>query len=135
MDRKKIWECHDCHEGVVIPGTYQNIDGQTVKMVSGYRDSNTEVMRFWSVFLPRETFVSVSPRPWFQHGSTPGRQHKSSAAKSYILSMHYRNSVTCGHPSGQADFLCPGKRTIAHAPGFRVLLLAVGFLDSRSVDN
>ena len=26
-----IWECHDCHEGVVIPGSYKNIHGETVK--------------------------------------------------------------------------------------------------------
>jgi hypothetical protein len=41
MDRKNInrgfkkahpfvWECHDCHNGVVIPGTYKNIHGEIV---------------------------------------------------------------------------------------------------------
>ena len=24
-----FWECHDCHEGVVIPGTYKNIHAET----------------------------------------------------------------------------------------------------------
>jgi hypothetical protein len=26
-----VWECHDCHEGVVIPGTYNNIHGEIMK--------------------------------------------------------------------------------------------------------
>jgi len=23
-----VWECHDCHEDVVIPGTFKNIHGE-----------------------------------------------------------------------------------------------------------
>ena len=41
-----IWECHDCHEGVVIPGIYINIHGETVKIDPKSLDPNTEVMRF-----------------------------------------------------------------------------------------
>ena len=25
-----VWECHDCPDGVVIPGTYKNIHGEIV---------------------------------------------------------------------------------------------------------
>jgi ribosomal protein L37AE/L43A len=41
-----IWECHDCHEGAVIPGTYKNIHGETVKIDPKTLDPNTEVIRF-----------------------------------------------------------------------------------------
>jgi hypothetical protein len=41
-----VWECHDCHEGVVIPGIYINIYGETVKIDPKSLDPNTEVMRF-----------------------------------------------------------------------------------------
>ena len=41
-----VWECHDCHEGVVIPGTYINIHGKKVKIDPNNLDPNTEVMRF-----------------------------------------------------------------------------------------
>lgn len=41
-----IWECHDCHEGVVIPGEYKNIHGEIVKFDSKTLDPNTEVFRF-----------------------------------------------------------------------------------------
>jgi hypothetical protein len=41
-----VWECHDCHEGVVIPGTYMSIHGETVKIDPKNLDPNTEVMRF-----------------------------------------------------------------------------------------
>jgi hypothetical protein len=41
-----IWECHDCHEGVVIPRTYKNIHGQVVKIDPKNLDPNTEVIRF-----------------------------------------------------------------------------------------
>jgi hypothetical protein len=27
-----VWECHDCHQGAVIPGTYINIHGEIVKI-------------------------------------------------------------------------------------------------------
>ena len=41
-----VWECHDCHEGVVIPGTYKNIHGEIVRIDPKTLDPNTEVMRF-----------------------------------------------------------------------------------------
>ena len=47
---RRIWECHDCHEGVVIPGTYKSIHGETVKIDPKNLDPNTEVMRFWLLF-------------------------------------------------------------------------------------
>jgi hypothetical protein len=37
-----VRECHDCHEGVVIPGTYINIDGKKVKNDPNSLDPNTE---------------------------------------------------------------------------------------------
>jgi hypothetical protein len=37
---------HDCHEGVVIPGTYINFHGIKVKIDPNNFDPNTEVMRF-----------------------------------------------------------------------------------------
>ena len=41
-----VWECHDCHNGVVIPGTYKNIHGQIVAIDHKSLIPNTEVMRF-----------------------------------------------------------------------------------------
>ena len=41
-----IWQCHDCHEGVVIPGPYKNINGEIVKIDAKTLDPNTEVIRF-----------------------------------------------------------------------------------------
>jgi len=41
-----IGECHDCHEGVVIPGLYKNIHGEIVKIDPKTLDPNTEVIRF-----------------------------------------------------------------------------------------
>jgi len=41
-----VWECHDCHEGVVIPGTYKNIHGEIVKIDPKTLDPDTEVIRF-----------------------------------------------------------------------------------------
>ena len=43
-------------EGVVIPGSYINIHGKKVKIDPNNLDPNTEVIRFWPLFLPRETF-------------------------------------------------------------------------------
>jgi hypothetical protein len=40
-----VWECHDCHEGVVIPGTYKNIHAETLKIDPKTLDPDTEVMR------------------------------------------------------------------------------------------
>jgi len=41
-----VWECHDCHQGAVIPGTYINIHGEIVKIDPKKLDPDTEVMRF-----------------------------------------------------------------------------------------
>ena len=41
-----VWEFHDCHEGVVIPGTYKNIHGETVKIDPKTLAPDTEVIRF-----------------------------------------------------------------------------------------
>ena len=41
-----VWECHDCHNGVVIPGTYKNIHGEIVTIDPKSLNPNTEVMRF-----------------------------------------------------------------------------------------
>ena len=41
-----IWECHDCHEGVVIPGLYKNIHREILKIDPKTLDPNTEVIRF-----------------------------------------------------------------------------------------
>ena len=41
-----VWECHDCHEGVIIPSSYKNIHGEIVKIYPENLDPNTKVMRF-----------------------------------------------------------------------------------------
>lgn len=45
-----LWECHDCHAGVVIPGEYINIHGEKVVEPGSIDpknlDPDTEVMRF-----------------------------------------------------------------------------------------
>lgn len=41
-----VWECHDCHQGVVIPGIYKNIHGETVKIDPKILEPETEVIRF-----------------------------------------------------------------------------------------
>jgi ribosomal protein L37AE/L43A len=41
-----VWECHDCHNGVVIPGTYKNIHGEIVTIDPKSLNPDTEVMRF-----------------------------------------------------------------------------------------
>jgi len=41
-----VWQCHDCHKGVVIPGTYINIHCKKVKIDPNNLDPNTEDMRF-----------------------------------------------------------------------------------------
>ena len=48
--RTPILGCHDCHEGVVIPGTYKKIHGEIVKTDPKTLDPDTEVMRFGPIF-------------------------------------------------------------------------------------
>jgi hypothetical protein len=45
-----VRECHDCHEGVVIPGTYKNIHAETVKIDPETLAPDTEVIRFRPLF-------------------------------------------------------------------------------------
>jgi hypothetical protein len=41
-----IWECHDCHEGVVIPGPYTNTYGEPMAIDPDKLSPDTEVFRF-----------------------------------------------------------------------------------------
>ena len=41
-----VCQCHDSHEGVVIPYSYKNIHGEIVKIYPENLDPNTKVMRF-----------------------------------------------------------------------------------------
>ena len=112
---RRIWECHDCHEGVVSPGIYINIHGETIKIDPKSLDPNTEVMRFWPSFPgpdrihrtcfstsirlslhKKQRFIRESRQggPWFQHSIIPCRRHKTSVVKSYMISIYYRNSET-----------------------------------------
>ena len=45
-DQPFVWECHDCHEAVVIPGTYKNIHAETLEIDPKTLNPNTEVIRF-----------------------------------------------------------------------------------------
>jgi hypothetical protein len=40
------------------------------------------------------SYAFLTSIPWFQYSIIPCRQHKPSAAKSYIISIYYRNSET-----------------------------------------
>ncbi len=44
--RRFVWECHTCHEGVVVPDCYVNIHGEEVKIDLKTIDSDVEVIRF-----------------------------------------------------------------------------------------
>jgi hypothetical protein len=41
-----VWECHDCHEGVVIPGRYRSSYGQIVELNPRNLPSEVRVLRF-----------------------------------------------------------------------------------------
>jgi len=41
-----VWECHDCHEGIVIPASYVNIHGERATIDLNNLESRTEVIRF-----------------------------------------------------------------------------------------
>jgi len=41
-----IWECHDCHEGVVIPDPYTNSYGEQMTIDPEKLSPDTEVFRF-----------------------------------------------------------------------------------------
>jgi hypothetical protein len=41
-----VWECHDCHEGVVVPGIYRNSHGEIIDFDPDNLPSNVIVLRF-----------------------------------------------------------------------------------------
>ena len=41
-----VWECHYCHEGVVIPATYKNNHGEIMKIDPKSLDPHIAVVRF-----------------------------------------------------------------------------------------
>ena len=41
-----VWNCHDCHEGVVVPGYYINIHGEEVKIDSKNLETDIKVICF-----------------------------------------------------------------------------------------
>jgi len=41
-----VWECHDCHEGVVVPAAYTNIHGEKVVLDPTKLPRNTRIARF-----------------------------------------------------------------------------------------
>jgi hypothetical protein len=41
-----IWECHDCHQGVVIPGPHTNRYGEKVNVDPKIIDPEAKVFRF-----------------------------------------------------------------------------------------
>ena len=41
-----LWECHDCHEGVVIPAPYVDHHGHRVQIDPERIDPETPVYRF-----------------------------------------------------------------------------------------
>lgn len=41
-----VWECHDCHVGVVVPGRFPNSHGETITLDPHNLPSNTVVLRF-----------------------------------------------------------------------------------------
>lgn len=50
LDIKKghrfVWTCHDCHDGVIVPGPYINIHGEEVKIDQKNLDPDIEVINF-----------------------------------------------------------------------------------------
>jgi hypothetical protein len=44
--RRFVWECHACHEGLVVPGFYVNIHGEEVKIDLKTLDSDVGIIRF-----------------------------------------------------------------------------------------
>ena len=45
-DQPFVWECHDCHAGVVIPDSYKNTHGEIVKIDVKNLGPSTKVVRF-----------------------------------------------------------------------------------------
>ena len=41
-----VWECHDCHEGVVVPERYRNSYGETVVLDPNNLPQDVTVLRF-----------------------------------------------------------------------------------------
>ena len=63
-----VWQCHDCHDGVVIPAIYKNIHGEIVKIDLKTLDPDPEVIRFWPLF-------HCSTIPSFHGGGTNRNCH------------------------------------------------------------
>ena len=86
---RRIWQCHDCHQGVVIPGIYINIHGETIKIDPNAPEAHKNPWsKHWSY-----AFLTIIP--WFQHSIIPCRRPPS-VVKSYMISIYYRNSETLG---------------------------------------
>ena len=84
---RRIWQCHDCHQGVVIPGIYINIHGETIKIDPNAPEAHKNPWsKHWSY-----AFLTIIP--WFQHSIIPCRRPPS-VVKSYMISIYYRNSET-----------------------------------------
>jgi hypothetical protein len=41
-----VWQWYDCHQAVVIPGTYKHIHGEIVKIDPKTLEPSTEVVRY-----------------------------------------------------------------------------------------
>ena len=41
-----VWNCHDCHQGVVVPETYINSHGEEVKIDPKNLQPNVKIVRF-----------------------------------------------------------------------------------------
>lgn len=44
--RRIVWECHDCHEGLVVPGKYRNSNSETVDLDPLNLPKDILVLRF-----------------------------------------------------------------------------------------
>jgi len=108
---RRIWQCHDCHEGVVIPGIYINIHGETIKIDPNAPEAHKNPWsKHWSyafltiIFTPWNlcfcftgamipTFHHFYPVKHFSISLGPCRRPPS-VVKSYMISIYYRNSET-----------------------------------------
>ena len=41
-----VWECHDCHNGVIVPGPFQSSHGEILSLDPENLPPNTLVLRF-----------------------------------------------------------------------------------------
>ena len=94
---RRIWECHDCHEGVVIPGTYMSIHGETVKIDSNAPEAHKKPWsKHWSyAFLAIIPLFHDSMIPTFHVGGTKPVSVKA-AWFQYIIEIP-RRTITIYH--------------------------------------